>query len=93
LNLAALKGEMFKNMESVKLGGSKNYLTESLIQFDINWIIGDDNSPLTQQFHVVPMVVASVVTHNGSKETSNQLLRGRFWINIAEATGVHWTRS
>jgi hypothetical protein len=44
----------------------------SLIQFVINWIFWDDNSPLTQQFHVVPMVVASVVTQwlQGNSEPS-----------------------
>jgi hypothetical protein len=62
LNLAVVKGEMFNNMKSTKLRGSKDYLTESLIQFVINWIFQDAHSPLTQQFHVVPMVVASVVT-------------------------------
>jgi hypothetical protein len=62
LNLAIVKGDMFKSLESTKLGGSKNYLTESLIQFVINWLFWDDNSLLTQQFHVVPMVVVLVVT-------------------------------
>jgi hypothetical protein len=56
----------------------------------INWIFRDDHSPLTQQFHVVPMAVSSVVTQWLQMD---QLLQGRFWINIAEATGVHLIRS
>jgi hypothetical protein len=62
MDLAVINGQMLKNIESTSLGKLRAFLTESVLQFLLNWVFRDNNSLATQNFHVVPMIVVSVVT-------------------------------
>jgi hypothetical protein len=78
LDLAVIKGQMLKSLETTTLGNSLAFLTESVIQFLLNCVFCDENSPVLQNFHVVPMIVVSVATQwfqvNGDPKVVMQVL-------------------
>jgi hypothetical protein len=65
----------FKRIESTILGASQAYMTQTHIQFLINWIMRNENNPVMKQFHVVPMeVIAHLTFLFEDKNTSSDMI-------------------
>jgi hypothetical protein len=70
----------FKRIESTILGASQAYLTQTHIQFLINWIMRNENNPVMKQFHVLPMEVIAHLTFlfEGKNTSSDMMVIDRY---------------